>query len=101
MSNQTTKERKVKLNKLSNDRNIKLINGNRSFISNGENLRNQQKAFCSNLPSGTLLPPSSYIDIESTNIISSDALTISNELKRDGKSKFIDTKNELFKNHTK
>ena len=101
MSNQTTKERKVKLNKLSNDRNIKLISGNRSFISNGENLRNQQKAFCSNLPSETLLPPSSYIDIESTNIISSDALTISNELKKDGKSKFIDTKNELFKNHTK
>ena len=78
-----------------------MINGNRSFISNGENLRNQQKAFCSNLPSGTLLPPSSYIDIELTNIISSDALTISNELKKDGKSKFIGTKNELFKNHTK
>ena len=32
MSNQTKKERKVKLNKLSNDRNIKLINGNRSFM---------------------------------------------------------------------
>ena len=101
MSNQTTKERKVKLNKLSNDRNIKLINGNRSFINNGENLRNQRKTFCSNLSSGILLPPSSYIDIESTNIISSDALKISNDLKKDGKSKFIDTKNELFKNYTK
>ena len=97
VSNRTTKERKIKLNKLSNDPNIKLINGNRSLINNGENLRNQQKAFCSDLPSGTLLPPSSYIDIESTNIISSEALKISSELKKDGKSKFIDTKNELLK----
>ena len=97
MSNQTKKERKVKLNKLSNDRNIKLINGNRSFINNGENIRNQQKAFCSSLPFGTSIPPSIYIDIESTTIISSDASEISNELMEDGKSKFIDTKNELLK----
>ena len=74
-----------------------MINGNRSFINNGENLRNQQKAFCSDLPSGTLLPPSSYIDIESTNIISSDALKILKELKEDDKSKFIDTTNESLK----
>ena len=91
---QTKQQKKEKLNKLSNDRNIKLINGNRSFINNGENLRNQRETFCSNLPSRILLAPSSYIDIESRNIISSDALKISKELKEDGKSKFIDTKNE-------
>ena len=71
-----------------------MINGNRSFINNGENLRNQRETFCSNLPARILPAPSSYIDIESRNIISSDALKISKELKEDGKSKFIDTKNE-------
>ena len=87
MSNLSTKERKAKFNKLSNDLNIKLIKGNKNFIlyakdciNNGENLRkkpinlsikNKQTAFCSNLPFG-ILSFSSYVDIESMNIISSD-----------------------------
>ena len=81
------KETKAKLNKLSNDLNIRLIKRNRNFIlymksyiNNGENLRkksidlsikNKQKTFCSNLPFG-ILSLSSYVDIESMNIISSN-----------------------------
>ena len=81
------KETKAKLNKLSNDLNIKLIKGNRNFIlymknyiNNGENLwkksidlsiKNEQITFCSNLPFG-ILSLSSYVDIESMNIISSN-----------------------------
>ena len=81
------KETKAKLNKLSNDLNIKLIKGNRNFIlymknyiNNGENLRkksidlsikSKQITFCSNLPFG-ILSLSSYVDIESMNIISSN-----------------------------
>ena len=87
MSNLSTKERKAKFNKLPNDLNIKLIKRNKNFIlygkdciNNGENLRkkpinlsieNKQTAFCSNLPFG-ILSFSSYADIESMNIISSD-----------------------------
>ena len=87
MSNLLTKERKAKFNKLSNDLNIKLRKGNKNFIlyvkhdiNNGEILRkkpinlsikNKQTAFCSNLSIG-MLSFSSYVDIESMNIISSD-----------------------------
>ena len=87
MSNLSTKERKAKFNKLSNDLNIKLIKGNKNFIlyakdciNNAENLRkkpinlsikNKQTASCSNLTFG-ILSFSSYVDIESMNIISSD-----------------------------
>ena len=55
---------KTKFNKWSNDWIIKLINGNRSFINNGENFRKKQIALCSNLPSGILVAQSSYIGIE-------------------------------------
>ena len=84
MSNLSTKERKAKFNKLSNDLNIKLIKGNRNFmlymtkiINSGENLRKKsidvsiqtkQMAFYSDLPFG-ILSLSSYVNIESTNII--------------------------------
>ena len=84
MSNLSTKERKAKFNKLSNDLNIKLIKGNRNFmlymtkiINSGENLRKKsidvsiqtkQMAFYSDLPFG-ILSLSSYVNIESMNII--------------------------------
>ena len=77
----------TKFNKLSNDLNMKLIKGNRkfildmkSYINNGENLRkktywiiikNKQIACCSILLFG-IVSFSSYVDIESMNIISSD-----------------------------
>ena len=35
-------------------------------------IKNKQIAFCSNLPFGTLLSPSSYVDTESTNSFFSD-----------------------------
>ena len=66
MSNLSTKERKAKFSKLSNDLNIKLIKGNRNFmlyltkiINSGENLRKKsidvsiqtkQMPVCSDLP---------------------------------------------------
>ena len=90
MPNLSTKEVKVKFNKLSHYLNIKLIKGNRNFIlyikdyiNNGKNLnkkpidlsiRNKQIAFCSNLPFG-ILSFSNYVDIKAVNIISSDVQT--------------------------
>ena len=87
MSNLPTKETKANFNKLSNYLNIKLIKGNRSFIfymkdyiNNEESLnkrpidlsiKNKQVAFSSNLPFG-ILSFSSYVDIETMNIIFSD-----------------------------
>ena len=72
------KERKMKFNKLSNDLNIKLINGWELYISlikknidNGKNLKiktvgysiqNKQIAFCSKLPFG-ILSFNRYLDI--------------------------------------
>lgn len=81
MSSPTIKERKLKLNKISNDLNNKLIKwiGNATFymkdyIDNGENLKikpidlsikNKQIVFFA------ILPFSSYAYIEAMNIISS------------------------------
>ena len=87
MSSLSTKETKAKFIKLSNDLKIKLIKSNKKFIrytksriNNGENLnknpidlsiKNKQMVFCSDLPFG-ITSFSSYVDIESLNIISSD-----------------------------
>ena len=87
MSNLSTKKTKANFNKLSNYLKIKLIKGNRSFIfymkdyiNNEKNLnkkpidlsiKNKQVAFCSNLPFG-ILSFSSYVNIETMNIIFSD-----------------------------
>ena len=77
----------MKFNKLSNDLNIKLIEGTNStisyikdYINNGENitidpidssLKNKCIAYCPELSFG-ILSFSSYVDIEAMNIISSD-----------------------------
>ena len=84
MSNLSTKERKAKFSKLSNVLNIKLIKGNKNFmlymtkiINSAENLRKKsidvsiqtkQMPVCSDLPFG-ILSLSSYVNIESMNII--------------------------------
>ena len=85
MSSPTRKERKMKFNKLSNNLNIKFIQGtgnsilymkdyinnkkkiNRNLIDLG--LENKQIAFCAELPFG-LLSFFSYVDIEAMNVIS-------------------------------
>ena len=80
-------EIEIKSNKLSNDFNIKLIEGTngtisyiKDYINNKENLtidpidsslKNKCIAYCPELPFG-ILSFSSYVDIEAMNIISSD-----------------------------
>ena len=105
MSSLLTNERKAKFNKLSNDLNL----NNREHPID-LSIKNKQIVYCSYLPSGTLLQ-SSYVDIESTNIISSDALTreykllgtkpkeiVDNSkiLKENAKSIFDNMKNKLL-----
>ena len=67
MSSQSTKERKAKYNELSNNLNINIRKKPIDL-----SIKNKQIAFCSNLPFGTLLSPSSYVDTESTNSFFSD-----------------------------
>ena len=69
----------TKFNKLSNDLNMKLIKGNRkfildmkSYINNGENLRKKTYWIIIKNKQIACLSFSSYVDIESMNIISSD-----------------------------
>ena len=80
MSNLTIKERKIKLNKLSNSLIIKLIKGYKNiqhmvdYINKGKNLKtkpidlsnkNKCMAYCSEVPYGILFY-SSYIDLASS-----------------------------------
>ena len=74
MSSQSTKDRKAKYSKLSNNLNINIIKKPIEL-----SIKNKQIAFCSNLPFGTLLSPSSYADTESANSFFSD---LENEYKR-------------------